>query len=172
MSRLNYTRTLKNGRVVEVRPGYPPLLTFLSRVQVDDSGCWLWTGPLYRTGRGDYGAMCFQGRSHGAHRVAWMLFRGPIPDGLEIDHLCEVKLCVNPRHLEPVTHVENVTRASRGASAVNRAKTHCKRGHPFDEANTILEPIGNRVGRRCRICVNELQRINRIKRLQRAGRAA
>lgn len=99
-----------------------------------DSGCWLWTGAV-KKGYGQYG------REGGAHRVAYRHFCGPIPEGLEIDHLCRQQRCVNPNHLEPVTHLENMRRY---AATI----THCKRGHEFTEANTYR--LQNR--RLCRAC--------------------
>lgn len=87
----------------------PPihLRRFLSWVSVADSGCWLWTGTVMSSG---YGGLSWFSRSALAHRIAYDLFVGPIPNGLTIDHRCRVKLCVNPEHLEPVTNAENVRR--------------------------------------------------------------
>lgn len=80
---------------------------FTSRYQVDRSGCWRWAGlPKDR-----YGNMSFEGKSYPAHRISYMLHKGEIPEGLHIDHLCRVKSCVNPAHLEAVTHRENAIRA-------------------------------------------------------------
>lgn len=120
-------------------------LRFIQRV--DASGdCWLWLG--LRNGSG-YGQ--FQAEGHRmAHRFIWSRLVGPIPDGLTIDHLCRVRLCVNPDHLEVVTMAENL---SRGVSppALNAVKTHCKYGHAFDVANT--EWYGSKTRyRRCRTC--------------------
>ena len=103
-------------------------------------GCWEWTGARYWHG---YGVFNHADTSY-AHRVAWMLERGPIPEGLELDHLCKNKLCVRPGHLEPVTHVENVQRAGSWW----RAQTHCKNGHEYTEETTLWW----RGNRRCLIC--------------------
>jgi hypothetical protein len=112
--------------------------------KVDASGpCWLWTGAL----SGGYGS--FQGRL--AHREAWELLVGPIPPGMELDHLCRVTHCINPDHLEVVTHRTNMQRAAFW----NRNKTMCKNGHPYDEANTHVRPSGKR---RCRACEREWRR--------------
>lgn len=117
--------------------------------------CWLWTAG---TSWGGYGKFSLGAREDGgayAHRVAYELEVGPIPDGLVIDHLCRVRLCVRPDHLEPVTNRVNLLRAPRSVSAENHAKTHCVHGHPFDEANTHWSPDGRRV---CRACKRETMR--------------
>jgi hypothetical protein len=105
------------------------------------NGHWLWIAGRHANG---YGGIKVNGRYLKAHRVVYELLVGPIPDGLELDHLCRVRFCVNPSHLEPVTHLENVRRSPIG----NGAKTHCPQGHLYDEANTY-----RRRGRReCRTC--------------------
>lgn len=117
---------------------------FRTRITVDENGCWLWPTRLDRDG---YGSIRVDGRHRSAHRVSYETFIGPIPDGLVIDHLCRRRNCVNPSHLEAVSQRENVLRGS--SLFAQRAKaTHCKRGHPFDEANTY------RWGsfRACRMC--------------------
>lgn len=83
-----------------------------------------------------------------AHRYAYEIAYGPIPDGLEIDHLCRNPICVNPNHLEAVSHQENMRR-SLSPTGLNAAKDTCKHGHPFDEENTRWRPTG---GRDCRAC--------------------
>lgn len=103
-------------------------------VAVDDKGCWIWQGYVHpNTG---YGSIYFDGESTVAHRVAYRLFVGPIPTGLHIDHLCRVRACANPEHLEPVTVLENVRRAPVHIAHVNRAKTHCVNGHEYTPENT------------------------------------
>lgn len=118
--------------------------------------CWVWQGALNSAG---YGLMMWQGRVTRAHRIAYELHKGPIPIGLELDHLCRNRRCVNPAHLEAVTSLTNWERG-RSISRLNVAKTHCKNGHPFDETNT-----GNlNGGRRCRLCHAERERAaNSIK---------
>ena len=109
-------------------------------------GCWLWTG--YCDGAG-YGRMQVRGHNALAHRVAYELYVGDIPDGLTLDHLCRRRSCVNPRHLEPVSHRENVMRGASFA-AVNAAKTHCPMGHALAGANLYVNASsGARVCREC-----------------------
>ncbi len=124
------------------------------------SGCWLWDGASTYHG---YGHFKYDGRTQTAHRVAWELFKGPIPEGREIDHLCRVRCCVNPDHLEPVTHLVNIRRGNSGSHTRN--KTHCPHGHPYDEENT-LRYNGQRI---CRIC--KKARWHRYKRAQELRRA-
>lgn len=126
----------------------PPRTTgqrFWAKVNKTET-CWLWTGS--RTAEG-YGTFAPTRRTRiGAHRYAYIISVGPIPDGLTLDHLCRNPGCVNPAHLEPMTMWEN---QQRGASpwALNAAKTHCKRGHPFDSVNTRINADGRR---QCRAC--------------------
>lgn len=94
------------------------------------------------------------GRGLRAHRVVYEQVVGPIPDGLVLDHLCRVRCCCNPDHLEPVTHIENIMRGA-GTGAANAVKTHCKNGHEFTVENTYERPTG---GRACRTCTNNNQR--------------
>jgi hypothetical protein len=111
---------------------------------VDKTGdCWLWTGSLDRKGYGSWTRP--EQRKIGAHRFAYQLVVGPIPEGLDLDHLCRVPQCVNPAHLEPVTRQVNI---QRGANR-NREKTHCKRGHEFTAENIYATKAG---GRGCRAC--------------------
>ena len=120
--------------------------------------CWLWTGAT--TGPGHklrYGRF-YVGRRRIAlaHRWAYERWRGPIPSGLEIDHLCRNPLCVNPAHLEPVTRRENVIRGT-SPNAVNAAKTHCKRGHQLTSENVYP----NKPTRQCMICAREREQEKR-----------
>lgn len=124
---------------------------FWTKVQKTDT-CWIWTAYQCE-GYGRFGIGTAGNRTMAcAHRVAWELVHGPVPDGLELDHLCRNPSCVNPDHLEPVTHQENVR---RGLAAVlggqrQRAKTHCPQGHPYDERNTYRSPATGK--RQCRCC--------------------
>ena len=126
------------------------------------------------TGYGQYFA---SGKVQSAHRVAYQLFKGPIPTGLEIDHLCRVRACVNPEHLEAVTRKVNHNRGLRAngspeihaIAAALKARTHCKAGHPYTEENTqiINRPAGKGRGasveRKCRICGARRMRNYRAK---------
>lgn len=89
--------------------------------------CWQWVGAVDVYGYGQYNNRAF-GTSK-AHRIAWLLIRGPIPDGLTLDHLCRNKVCVNPDHLEPVTAEENHRR-------YREARTHCRNGHELGDGIT------------------------------------
>ncbi len=103
---------------------------FVLWLDEDENGCWLWTRGCTTNG---YGHGRMDSQHFYAHRLAWELWHGPIPDGLELDHLCRVHRCCNPDHLEPVTHAENMRRSTPGGAAgLNRAQTECKKGHPFD----------------------------------------
>ncbi|MGW0052081.1 HNH endonuclease signature motif containing protein [Nocardia nova] len=118
---------------------------FREKYVVSESGCWIWTACLDREGYGQFGV----GRGHrAAHRVSFELHRGPIPEGHELDHLCRTPACVNPAHLDPVTHTENVHRGESW-SGKNIRKTHCPGGHPYDRENTYLNKHGHRGCRAC-----------------------
>lgn len=116
-----------------------------------NTGCWIWGGNWDRFGYGRTSINCGHSRFKFAHRVAYELLVGPIPNNLPLDHKCRVHCCVNPAHLEPVTHKENVRRGivSELVSKRRRAMTHCKRGHPFSGENLAVNSNGSR---RCLAC--------------------
>jgi hypothetical protein len=134
---------------------------YREELRVLDLGpCWVWTAS--RDGKG-YGQISVDRRPRRAHRVIYELLVGPPPRGTELDHLCRVKLCVNPKHLQPVTHRTNVLRG-KAPTAINAVKTHCPQGHEYTPENTYHYP---KTGwRHCRVCL----RAN-ASRQQRARRA-
>lgn len=125
-----------------------PIDRFLAKIEwgekFNGTHCLLWTSRL--TDRG-YGVFSVGGKSKRAHRWLYERWVGPIPEGLELDHLCRVRHCVNPMHMEPVTHAENMARG------LNATKTECKHGHEFTEENTYIftHPDG-RIMRQCKMC--------------------
>lgn len=125
-------------------------------IDVDSSGCWLWTKKLDRDG---YAHMWRRGRTWLVHRLTYDLLVAPIPTGMELDHLCRVRHCVNPAHLEPVTHKENILRGF-SPQAENARKTHCVNGHEFTEENTYRQ---GGVRRQCRACSAEQARRYRAR---------
>lgn len=118
--------------------------------------CWLWRGNKHPDS--GYARIWFDRHDDRlAHRVAFEWARGAIPDGLVLDHICRVRHCVNPDHLEPVTSGENVLRGI-SASAINARKTHCLRGHEFTRENTWTSRRGER---HCRECTRARKRLYR-----------
>lgn len=135
---------------------------FWRKVSVGD-GCWEWLASRDPYGYGKFNAK-FLGTDK-AHRVAYTLLRGEIPNGLQIDHLCRNRGCVNPYHMEVVTSGQN-TRRGVGTSARNAVKTHCKNGHAFTESNTYSMLQEGRPRRRCRTCDREAARRYQERRSQ------
>lgn len=116
-----------------------------------NTGCWLWLGYIYpKTG---YGDICRTKGHELAHRFSYRLHKGPIPVGLQLDHLCRVRSCVNPSHLEAVTARTNQLRGGDTLAAKNARKTECPRGHPYSGDNLYIER-GSRMCKKCRIVRN------------------
>ena len=130
-------------------------------IPVTESGCWLWTYGCTNDG---YGALYVDGKQTYAHRFSYELHRGHIPAGLTIDHLCRVRCCVNPEHLEVVTNKENVLRGE-SPLANNARKTHCNNGHLFSEDNIYR----TRLGKNCRLCTIHLMKLYRARNKQLAS---
>lgn len=123
--------------------------------KVDAFGdCWEWLGG-HSKGYGTFHP--YHGKTVGAHRFAYEYLVGPIPDGLELDHLCRNTRCVNPDHLQPVTTQINVLRGYGPSAKASRA-THCPKGHPYDAANTSYRHNGKRL---CKACARAWARIVR-----------
>lgn len=126
---------------------------FWSKV-IRGDGCWTWSGAHFTmTGYAIFNKKMDDGvwRPTVAHRVAYEIAVGPIPDGLVIDHLCRNRGCVNPQHMEPVSRGENVLRGE-SQSARQARQTHCIHGHEFTPENTYRRP-GAPNKRDCRVCM-------------------
>lgn len=116
--------------------------------QDPNTNCWNWIASKNRDG---YGSAIFGGRNKRCHRITFEIFKHPIANGLEIDHLCRNRKCCNPEHLEAVTHAENMKRAY---------KTHCRNGHELKDYNIKIDHLsGGKIARRCKICRNQKERI-------------
>lgn len=116
--------------------------------------CWIWIAGKTNAGYGQYHiGMAGKNRSKMglAHRISFEAIRGQVPEGLDLDHLCRNRDCVNPDHLEPVTRGENVRRGIKGVLT-----THCPQGHEYSHQNTHINKHGHRL---CRTCNREKQRI-------------
>ena len=146
----------------------PPIERLMEKVQKVDSGCWEWTHYLEKSG---YAKLWVDRRAVMAHRFSYEYHVGPIPDGLQIDHLCRNRACVNPEHLEPVTPSENVRRGTNAEAAAARGArtTHCPKGHLYDDENTYVTSAG----RACWACKRASRREhyerNREQYIQRAA---
>lgn len=139
----------------------PDFSRFRGFFEISESGCWIWTASTYSVG---YGRFSIGGRWVIAHRWCYERLRGPVAGDRDLDHLCRVRLCVNPWHLEPVTRRENLLRGET-IPALNAAKTHCPEGHAYTPENTRLY----RGMRYCREC-NRVR--NRAYKRERSARGS
>jgi hypothetical protein len=141
---------------------------FKSKIKINArSGCWIWCGHIEKN---RYGRFALAGRMRWAHICSYRMFVGEVGEGLELDHLCRNPACVNPSHLEAVTHKTNMERAElagAGAAAFHKRKTHCPSGHQYAGENLVT--WGNY--RYCRICQSKYkkaykERMRRAKNLR------
>lgn len=162
---MHYARALRAERGIAApeknRVGVDPLTKIIARCEI--GLCWSWQRGQSSSG---YGVVAYGGRNHYTHRAMWELLIGPIPAGMEIDHLCKNKLCCNPEHLEPVTPRVNKLR-SGSPSGRHARREVCDQGHPFSEENTVI-----RHGyRTCRTCTRDKSRAYKASRRAAARRA-
>lgn len=116
--------------------------------RVTESGCWIWMGYTHKQG---YGRVTVKCKVRNAHRVVYEILRGQIANNLELDHLCRVRCCVNPYHLEAVSHNENLLRGN-GLMATYLRRTHCERGHLIHDNNKYFMKNGHW---RCKACLRK-----------------
>lgn len=116
------------------------------------TGCW--TIPSCKPGNKGYCNVSISRKHLGLHVHVYVYFRGPVPEGLELDHLCRNRACCNPDHLEPVTHLENVRRGESHGK-----ETCCPQGHPYEEGNLYKDKLSRRYCRTCQIARATKRRI-------------
>lgn len=138
------------------------------RIQPEpNSGCWLWLGSL-RDSKDGYGGASWGGKAWRTHKLVYVLLKGEIQEGLQLDHRCRNRICCNPDHLEPVTQKINIHRGE-GVAAFNLAKTHCPQGHEYTAANLYVWN-GQRFCRTCSAGYKRAYELN--QRYKRWGQSA
>lgn len=159
--RSDASQTRRNRIWNQNKPAHVSQQYILERsIPEPNSGCWIW---LLSLGRDGYA----QGKYETAHRISFRGFKGSIPEGLEVDHICKTRWCVNPEHLRAVTHLENMSTADAITNHRNRRKTHCINGHELSGYNLILENWRGIVMRKCRACKNKRSNVCGKKRYDR-----
>lgn len=133
----------KNGPIPSINPDLGP--------------CWLWTGYVDPLG---YAKFWLKGGRYYVHRISYQYHVKKMPNNLAIDHLCKTRNCINPKHLEPKTRIENIlAKGSLSFSRINKIKTHCPRGHEYTKENTYV----NKKKRSCKICTSDWQKIYQLR---------
>ena len=148
-----------SGNKTNSLPSYRSYYSLQQRIKVNsklipESGCWLWSKACEK--KNGYGVISVKNKQERAHRTSFVAYIGPIPNGMLVCHHCDTPACVNPNHLFIGTFKDNNQDSILKKRHRNNRKTHCLKGHPFSEKNTIVTKQGER---NCRMC----KRIRRWK---------